>query len=163
MGKHLQNALAGKKEVIIYDGECEVHAIFTGEKVRSWKERASEDGYDLMVLSHPECDADVLEESDIIGSSEVLMTEAIRLGNEGKNDIMLITECGTADRIQAESDSELNLIGSCVMCRHMKATQLEDILQALREPLPDQIIELDDEVIIRAKKSLDEMFRFTEM
>jgi quinolinate synthase len=163
MGKHLQNALAGKKEVLIYDGECEVHAIFTGKKVRSWKESASKAGYDLMVLSHPECDADVLEESDIIGSSEVLMTEAIRLGKEGKNDIMLITECGTADRIQAETDSELNLIGTCVMCRHMKATQLEDILQALREPLPDQIIELDDEVIVRAKKSLDEMFRYAEM
>jgi len=57
----------------------------------------------------------------------------------------------------------LNLIGTCVMCRHMKATQLEDILQALREPLPDQIIELDDEVIVRAKKSLDEMFRYAEM
>ena len=113
-------------------------------------------------MSHPECDADVIAESDIVGSSEVLREEALRLGSEGKSDIMLITECGTADRVRAESENELNLIGTCVMCRYMKMTQLEDILQALREPHPDQIIELDDDIIQRAQRSLDEMFRLAE-
>ena len=58
---------------------------------------------------------------------------------------MLITECGTADRVRAESENDLNLIGTCVMCRYMKMTQLEDILQALRDPYPEQIIELNEE------------------
>ena len=44
----------------------------------------------------------------------------------------------------------------------MKRTQLEDILQALRDPAPEQIIEIDDDVIHRAKRSLDEMFRLAE-
>jgi quinolinate synthase len=162
MGKHLAEHLAGKKEVINYDGECYVHATFTGEKIRSWRDRTAEQGIALKVLSHPECDADVIAESDIVGSSEVLREEALRLGSEGKSDIMLITECGTADRVRAESENELNLIGTCVMCRYMKMTQLEDILQALREPHPDQIIELDDEIIQRAQRSLDEMFRLAE-
>ena len=162
MGKHLAEHLAGKKEVINYDGECYVHATFTGEKIRSWRDRTAEQGIELQVLSHPECDADVIAESDIVGSSEVLREEALRLGSEGKSDIMLITECGTADRVRAESENELNLIGTCVMCRYMKMTQLEDILQALREPHPDQIIELDDEIIHRAQRSLDEMFRLAE-
>jgi quinolinate synthase len=48
------------------------------------------------------------------------------------------------------------------MCRHMKATQLEDILQALKEPRPDQIIEIDAEIIARAQNNLDEMFRLAE-
>lgn len=163
MGEHLQNYLQGKKEVIIYDGECEVHALFTGEKVLSWKERAKKEGMDLQVLSHPECAADVLEESDIIGSSEVLITESIRLAKEGMTNIMLITECGTADRVMAETNDDLNIIGTCVMCKHMKTTLLEDILQALRDPRNEQIIELDKEVIERAKFSLDEMFRYTEL
>ena len=114
------------------------------------------------MLSHPECDADVIEESDFVGSSEVLMNEAIRLVSKGKKDLMLITECGTADRVIAESDDDLNLIGACVMCPHMKKTQLEDILQALRDPLPEQVIELDADVIERAGQCLDEMFRLTE-
>jgi quinolinate synthase len=162
MGKHLAEHLAGKKEVINYDGECYVHATFTGEKIRSWRDRTAEQGIELQVLSHPECDTDVIAESDIVGSSEVLREEALRLGSEGKSDIMLITECGTADRVRAESENELNLIGTCVMCRYMKMTQLEDILQALREPHPNQIIELEDEIIQRAQRSLDEMFRLAE-
>ena len=163
MGEHLQKSLAGKKEVIIYDGECEVHALFTGEKIISWRERAKQAGIELQVLSHPECSADVLEESDFIGSSEVLINESIRLGKEGKNNIMLITECGTADRVLAESNDEMNIMGTCVMCRHMKTTLLEDILQSLREPKDEQIIQLEKEVIERAKFSLDEMFRYAEI
>ena len=159
MGAHLQKALAGKKEVIVFDGECEVHAVFTGDKVREWRQRIGEN---LNVLAHPECSAEVLEEADFIGSSEKLIHEAIRLGVEGKPDVMLITECGTAERVLAETEVELNLYGACVMCRHMKATQLEDILQALRAPRLDQIIEIDAEVITRAQRNLDEMFRLAE-
>ena len=48
------------------------------------------------------------------------------------------------------------------MCRHMKATQLEDILQALQEPREDQIIEIDSDIIARAQHNLDEMFRLAE-
>ena len=162
MGKHVQNHLLGKKEVIIFDGECEVHAEFTGEKVISWRKRMGSHGIDLQVLAHPECDAGVLEQSDFVGSSELLMREAMRLASEGKPDIMLITECGTAERVLAESEDDINLLGACVMCRHMKRTQLEDILQALRNPVPEQIIEINDDVIHRAKRSLDEMFRLAE-
>ena len=159
MGAHLQKALAGKKEIIVFDGECEVHAVFTGDKVREWKKRI---GGNLSVLAHPECSADVLEEADFVGSSEKLINEAIRLGVDGQPDVMLITECGTAERVLAETELELNLYGACVMCRHMKATQLEDILQALQEPRIDQIIEIDDDVIARAQKNLAEMFRLAE-
>ena len=119
-------------------------------------------GMELQVLSHPECDTDVLEESDFVGSSEVLMEEALRLASVGKKDLMLITECGTTDRVLAESKEDLNLVGACVMCRHMKTTQLEDILQALRDPRPDQIIELEHSVIQRAGHCLDQMFQLAE-
>ena len=44
----------------------------------------------------------------------------------------------------------------------MKKTHLEDILQALRNPSPSQIIELDENTIKKANKSLDEMFRLAE-
>jgi quinolinate synthase len=49
-----------------------------------------------------------------------------------------------------------------VMCKHMKKTHLEDILQSLRNPTTEQVIELDDEIIKRAKHSLEEMFRLAE-
>jgi len=162
MGRHLQNSLEGKKEVILYDGECEVHAEFTGPKIRTWKKNMNDNGIDLVVLSHPECDAEVLAESDFIGSSELLMNEAISLARRGKRNLMLITECGTADRVLAEAEDHLNLMGTCVMCRHMKKTQLEDILESLTDPSPSQIVEIDEYTLNRASKSLDEMFRLAE-
>ena len=134
MGAHLQKALQGRQRI----------------------------GENLSVLAHPECSADVLEEADFVGSSEKLLHEAIRLGTVGQPDVMLITECGTAERVMAEAEEELNLYGACVMCRHMKATQLEDILQALQEPRDDQVIEIDSEIIARAQHNLDEMFRLAE-
>ena len=159
MGAHLQKALQGKKEVIVFDGECEVHAVFTGEKVRQWRKRIGEN---LSILAHPECSADVLEEADFVGSSEKLIHEAIRLGKVGQPDVMLITECGTAERVMAEAEDELTLYGACVMCRHMKATQLEDILQALQEPRDEQIIEINSDIIARAQHNLGERFRLAE-
>ena len=36
--------------------ENEVHAEFTGPKIRNWKRSMAENGIDLVVLSHPECD-----------------------------------------------------------------------------------------------------------
>ncbi len=90
------------------------------------------------------------------------MEEALRLASIGKKDMMMITECGTTDRILAESEDDLNIVGACVMCRYMKTTQLEDILQALREPRQDQIIELKPSVIEKAGHCLDEMFRLAE-
>tara|TARA_B100000029_G_C17006004_1_gene753020 strand:- start:451 stop:585 length:135 start_codon:yes stop_codon:yes gene_type:complete len=44
----------------------------------------------------------------------------------------------------------------------MKKTQLEDILQALRDPYPEQVVQLGERTIKRAAKSLDEMFRLAE-
>jgi len=122
----------------------------------------NDNGIDLVVLSHPECDAEVLAESDFIGSSELLMNEAISLARKGRRNLMLITECGTADRVLAEAEDHLNLMGTCVMCRHMKKTQLEDILESLTDPRPSQIVEIDEDTLNRASKSLDEMFRLAE-
>ena len=39
------------------------------------------------------------------------------------------------------------------MCRYMKMTQLEDILQALRDPYPEQIIELNEKSYSVLEKS----------
>jgi quinolinate synthase len=44
----------------------------------------------------------------------------------------------------------------------MKKTQLEDILQALKNPKPEQIIQIDQDIINKARISLDEMFRLAE-
>ena len=116
----------------------------------------------MRVLAHPECDADVLAASDFVGSSERILIEAKRIASEEEAAVMMITECGTAERAIAESEKPIELMGTCSMCRHMKKTHLEDILQAIEYPRGDQIVEIGDDVIGRARDCLNQMFELAE-
>jgi quinolinate synthase len=160
MGMHLQKELAGEKTVHIFDATCEVHDRFTGESARAWREQSGAAGRRLVILAHPECAADVLAEADFVGSSEKMMDYARRLEGEDV-DVMPVTECGTADRMRAEIPG-LHVTGACVLCPHMKKTQLADILQVLEAPRPDQIIEIPDDVLKGAQRNLEMMFRLAE-
>ena len=162
MGLHLKKHLEGKKTVHLYDADCEVHADFSSTSIQRQRKEAKRRGLELKVLAHPECDSDVLEASDFVGSSERILVEAKRLGAQDGVAVMMITECGTAERAIAESNAPIELMGSCSMCRHMKRTHLEDILQAIESPAGDQIVEIEDSIIERARLSLDQMFKLSE-
>ena len=162
MGLHLKKHLEGKKTVHLHDADCEVHAAFSSNSIQRQRKEANRRGLELKVLAHPECDSDVLEASDFVGSSERILVEAKRLGAQDGVAVMMITECGTAERAIAESNAPIELMGSCSMCRHMKRTHLEDILQAIESPAGDQIVEIEDSIIERARLSLDQMFKLSE-
>ena len=162
MGLHLKKHLEGKKTVHLHDADCEVHAAFSSTSIQRQRKEANRRGLELKVLAHPECDSDVLEASVFVGSSERILVEAKRLGAQDGVAVMMITECGTAERAIAESNAPIELMGSCSMCRHMKRTHLEDILQAIESPAGDQIVEIEDSIIERARLSLDQMFKLSE-
>ena len=54
-----------EKNIILNDGCCPIHAKITAKQVLSEKQNHSK----AKVLSHPECEAEVLELSDYIGST----------------------------------------------------------------------------------------------
>ncbi len=161
MGAHIQEALAGEKTVHVWQGECEVHAQFTAESAKAWRESVAEEGRRLVILAHPECDPKVLMEADYIGSTEKMMEYARQLEAEGKVDLMPITECGTSDRLRSELPT-LNIYGTCVQCPHMKKTGLRDILQVLRDPRGDQVVEIPAQDLEGARACLDAMFAYAE-
>ncbi len=74
---------------------------------------------------------------------------------------MLVTECGLNDRMRAEFPDK-DFLGMCGLCPYMKQNTLGLILQALKEPKPDQIIELDEQVRTGAEKSLLRMFELSQ-
>jgi len=73
----------------------------------------------------------------------------------------LLTECGLTGILQSEFP-EKRFVGSCTMCRYMKANSLQDVLQALENPRPGQIIELSAEVQQNALRCVERMFEYTE-
>jgi quinolinate synthase len=157
MGLHLQQALAGKKTVIVHDAACIVHEQFRPETAQYWRQTLAAEGRVLKILAHPECAPNVLAEADFVGSTEAMMEYAKKLEGPGKIDLMPITECGTADRMRAELP-KVRVVGSCSECPYMKQTDLRSILQVLRAPREDQAVQIDAQTLRGAKRSLDRMF-----
>lgn len=80
----------------------------------------------------------------------------------GKGPFLVLTECGVSSRIQAEHP-EAELIGSCILCKYMRSNSLASIRQALLNPLPSQIIDIDPQVQKGALSCLEAMFSYTNV
>lgn len=74
---------------------------------------------------------------------------------------MIVSECGLADRIRAENPDK-TVVGTCSLCPYMKQIQLKDVLTALKNPRKEQIIEIPEETLKKAKESLERMFELTK-
>ncbi len=154
MGQNVQNALGNKKQIKLYDGSCYVHEEFTTSEVQSLRKSYP----DLSVLAHPECSQSVIKEANVVGST----SQIVNYINDHKSDpnpFLILTECGIASRLQVENPN-LNLVGSCMMCRYMKSNSLELILKALKNPLPSQIISIDPEDQREALSCVNAMFKY---
>jgi quinolinate synthase len=138
------------KEIISSDGTCMVHEEFTQEQVA--QARAQFPG--LRVVAHPECAPEVARSADFVGSTGAMM-KYVR-SNPAPYFLML-TECGLVGRLQVE-DPERRFIGGCRLCPYMKLNSLEKIRDALASPRPDQVVDLDPGLRLRASRCIDRMF-----
>lgn len=143
-----------EKEIISSDGTCIVHDQFDPEIIAD--ARAKFPG--LKVVSHPECTLDITSRSDYVGSTGGMMqyvkaTEAPYF--------MMLTECGLVERIEVEAP-EKRFISGCKLCPYMKMNSLEKIRDVLLQPRPEQIIRLDEDLRLRALRSIERMFEIAE-
>lgn len=152
MGQNLKNSLKGK-ELLYYSGTCYVHEEYQPEQIDFIRTSFP----NATVLAHPECHPDVASKADVV-SSTTGMIDYIK--THGKGPFLVLTECGVSSRIQAEYP-EAELIGSCIMCKYMRSNSLEAIRQALLDPLPSQIIEIDPQVQKGALSCLEAMFSYS--
>lgn len=142
------------KEIIDFEATCIVHDNINPASIEIARERYG----DLVILAHSECPPDVLDRVDLVEGTSG-MRKFIQDHPEAKR-IMLATECGLADRFSVEFPDR-EFIGSCVMCPYMKRNELRKILQVLTDPKPEQIIDIPEEIRLKAKRSLDRMFELT--
>jgi len=135
-------------EMIGWHGRCEVHEQFTVEDIENVRKQFP----GVVVLSHPECSADVVEASDFSGSTSK-MIEFVK--TSGAKNYLLLTECSMGDNIIAEAPDK-DMVRLCsVRCPHMNEITLEDTLNALRN---DQyVVEVDEDIRVKAKRSVDRM------
>lgn len=152
MGQNLRNMTS--KKIITWDGTCIVHEGFNAETVSDIRRRFP----GVKILAHPECTPGVVALVDYAGGTAGMLNYVRE--SEAKT-FMLVTECGLTDRFKAEfKDKEI--VGTCILCPYMKEIQLEDVLKALKDPAPEQVIEIPPDVADRARDSLNKMFELEQ-
>lgn len=140
-----------EKNIILWNGYCITHHKIRIEDVRKAKELHP----DAILLMHPECQAEVLELADFVGSTKQIIDYAA----QSKADKFLIgTEMGVLYKLKKDNpDKQFYLLSSGLMCPNMKKTTLNSVFEALRD-MKNEVV-LDKELMERAKLPLDRMLQ----
>ena len=142
------------KKIISAGGTCCVHDKYSAENVDAL--RAEHPG--IRVVAHPECPISVCEKCDYVGSTKGMASYVA--GSDGKLFGML-TEFGLVNRMQAEHPDK-QFIWPFGTCSYMKQNTLANTLEALVDPRPEQLVQVDEKIALDAKKSIDKMFELAQ-
>ena len=134
-------------KIISWEGACEVHERFTARQIRTL--RADNPG--VVVLAHPECSPDVVDEADYAGSTAG-MSDYVAQRQPAR--VVLITECSMADNI-AVLHPKVDFVRPCNLCPHMKRISLSNIRQALEDMQHE--VTIDPAVAVRARRAVERM------
>ena len=134
-------------KIISWAGSCEVHERFTPAQIREL--RAENPG--VVVLAHPECPPEVVDEADFAGSTAA-MADYVTDHQPGR--VVLITECSMADNI-AVLHPNIDFVRPCNLCPHMKRITLPNIRRAL-ETMQHEVT-IDPAVAVRARQAVERM------
>lgn len=135
-------------QMIGWHGRCEVHEKFTVSDIKAIRSQYP----DVMILAHPECSPEVVEASDMSGSTSE-MIKSIRESN--KPQYLLLTECSMGDNIVAALPEKDMLRLCSVRCPHMNQITLEDTLLSLQRN--QYIVDVPEDIRVKALKSVERM------
>ncbi|RKQ20083.1 quinolinate synthase NadA [Ureibacillus endophyticus] len=159
------NPISGKLEfegnvedikVVLWKGHCSVHQGFTVENVREVREKYPE----MTIIVHPECCRDVVEVSDMNGSTKFIV-DTINAAPTGSS-WAIGTEMNLVKRIIAEHPDKkiISLNENMCPCLTMNRIDLPHLLWALEiieNGEEGNVIQVDKEVTKEAILSLDRM------
>jgi len=134
-------------EIIPWDGACIVHERFSGPDVRQLRE----DHPGVVVLAHPECPPDVLDEADFAGSTAQM---SAYVGRNKPSQVVLLTECSMSDNVAVEHP-DVDFVRPCNLCPHMKRITLPAIRRALETMRTE--VTIDPALAARARLAVERM------
>jgi quinolinate synthase len=124
--------------IIAWKGRCEVHERFTAADIAEMRAAYP----DAEILAHPECPEDVLAAADFAGSTAAMIDHVTA---RRPKQVVMITECSMASNVAGDLP-DVQFIGPCNLCPHMKRITLENIRDCLLNmqfevTVPDEIAE----------------------
>lgn len=143
-----------EKTIHLWEGFCPSHNAMTEEDVK----RAKEEHPNAVFLVHPECTPEVCAMADYIGSTK----QIIDYVKESRLEEFLIgTELGVMYALETQNPGKKFFpLHTELVCSNMKKTTLESVYLALSENRYE--ITLDEDVIQRAKGSLENMLQLAK-
>ncbi len=151
------NKVTGRN-MVLWNGSCMVHEIFSLEKLIKLKAQHP----NALVLAHPECEAQILEQAHFIGSTTAILNYS---KNNEANEFIVLTEAGIIHQMQKASPTKTfipappNNSCACNDCPYMKLNTLEKIYNTLLYELPE--LHMSDEMIAKAKLPINKMLELS--
>ena len=134
-------------KILSWKGRCEVHARFSADDIRAW--RNANPG--VVILAHPECPPEVVSEADFAGSTSAMIGY---VGEHQPARVVMVTECSMSDNVAVEFPG-IEFVRPCNLCPHMKRITLAGILRALETGTVK--VEVEPEIAVRARAALERM------
>lgn len=156
LGAYINKTTA--RNMLLWNGACMVHEIFSLEKITRLKERHPE----AKLIAHPECEEAVLRIADFIGST----TQLLKYTTDDKsNSFIVATEAGILHKMQQLSPNKTFIAAppdnacACNDCPHMKLNTLEKVYLCMKYELPEILME--ENIRVAAKRPIDRMLELS--
>lgn len=152
------NKITGRN-MILWDGTCEVHDILSTERIINMKI----ENPDAKLIAHPECQGQVLELADFVGSTSAMLKYSKSV--DAKK-IIVASETGLLHQLQKDSPEKEFLVVpadetcACNDCPYMKLITMEKIYNSLKNETPEVII--DEDKMDAAQKPIDLMLEISK-
>ena len=155
MGGLTEDEIRGAK-MILWRGHCSVHGRFTRESIKEVRTRIP----GVQVIVHPECQHEVVVDSDFVGSTEKIIQEVTNSPAGSKWAIG--TELNLVSRLaQNNPDKEVVFLDKTVCyCSTMNRIDLPHLVWAMESIVSGHVvneIKVDERVAKFSKLALDQM------
>ncbi|MEO6583256.1 MAG: quinolinate synthase NadA [Ferruginibacter sp.] len=146
------------RNMLLWNGACIVHEIFSREKITKLKIRHPQ----AKVIAHPECEENVLELADYIGSTTGLLKFT---GEDSCQTFIVATETGILHQMQRKNPGKTFIPAppdnacACNDCPYMKLNTLEKLYLCMQYEVPEIVME--ENIRLAAKKPIDRMLEIS--
>lgn len=152
------NKVTGR-DMILWDGACMVHEIFSLEKIVRLKEQNP----GSKIVAHPECEDELLRVADFIGSTTQILNF---VEHDECQTFIVATETGILHQMQKNAPHKTLIPAppenncACNDCPHMKLNTLEKLYLCMKYELPE--IHMEESLRLAAKKPIDKMLELSK-
>ena len=146
------------REMLLWDGACMVHEIFSERKLVQLKLSYP----NAEIIAHPECEANVLQHADFIGSTTGLLKY---VQQSDRQEFIVVTESGVIHQMQKATPFKKfipappNSNCACNECPYMRLNTLEKVYLTMKNRSPE--IVLNEKIRQAALKPMQRMLEMS--